>query len=210
MRDGHGVIPRHADLDVYIQRLFRRPEAAMAVLGRGPSAAPLNDQADSLSLSVPMAERVSLLDNELRGQLRLLADQAAEFSDADSLNRLEWEGIALLIAIRELRRHFPRVVTLSPRISAVRPASCLRPTANPLLTTFTVCPLASGGNGGANPLGAASPASIRLGSPLRLVGARVDSRGNCIRNTRGYRARASNRGAPWPPWGITNLSWVRF
>jgi hypothetical protein len=109
MTGGHGIVPRHADLDADILRLFRRPEAAMAVLGRGPNAAPLNDQAGPLNVSVPIAERVSLLDNELRSQLRLLADQAAEFSDGDSLDQLEWEGIALLIAIRELRRHFPEL-----------------------------------------------------------------------------------------------------
>lgn len=98
-----------ADLDADISRLFRHPEQALAVLGRGPNAAPLSDQAASLSATLPLADRVRLLDRELRGQLRLLADQAAEFSDSDSLDQLESEGIALLIAIRELHRLFPEL-----------------------------------------------------------------------------------------------------
>jgi hypothetical protein len=100
----------YVDLDVDIRRLFRHPSRAFAVLGRGADAAPQADQTKPLSASIPVMSRLQLLDAEFRGQLRLLADQVEEFDDAETRTQLEWEAIALLIAIRELRRHIPELV----------------------------------------------------------------------------------------------------
>lgn len=50
-----------------------------------------------------------MLDTELRNQLHLLADEVQEFDDASVIDRLEAEGLALVIALRELWRHFPDV-----------------------------------------------------------------------------------------------------
>jgi hypothetical protein len=50
-----------------------------------------------------------MLDAELRSQLRLLADQVEEFDDASVTDRLEAEALAIVIALRELWRHFPDV-----------------------------------------------------------------------------------------------------
>lgn len=106
-----GRVPAgYIDLDADIMRLFRRPSRAFAVLGRGPAAASPADQTKPLSASIPVMSRLELLDAEFRGQLKLLADQVEEFDDAETRAQLEWEAIALLIAIRELRRHIPELV----------------------------------------------------------------------------------------------------
>lgn len=49
-----------------------------------------------------------MLELELFGQLQLLADIAAEFEGAER-ERTEAEGMALLIALRELWRHLPEL-----------------------------------------------------------------------------------------------------
>lgn len=50
-----------------------------------------------------------MYEHELRSQFQLLASQVEELEGVD-LERLEAEGMALLIAIRELRRHFPELI----------------------------------------------------------------------------------------------------
>jgi hypothetical protein len=50
-----------------------------------------------------------MLDTELRSQLHLLAEQVGEFDDVSVIDRLEAEALAIVIALRELWRHFPEV-----------------------------------------------------------------------------------------------------
>jgi hypothetical protein len=92
-----------------IRILFRTPESALAIFGEGPAAFPRGWREDALSTTIPLVERLSLLDRELRRQLHLLAEQVAEFEDEESLGRLEAEAIAVLIALRELHRHAPEL-----------------------------------------------------------------------------------------------------
>jgi hypothetical protein len=91
-----------------IRRLFRQPDSALAVFGVGPATFPGDWRRDALNPSLPMGERVRRYERELRAQLGLLAAQVDEFEGGE-LERLEAEGIAVLIAIRELWRHFPEL-----------------------------------------------------------------------------------------------------
>jgi hypothetical protein len=52
---------------------------------------------------------VHLYEQELRSQLKLLADQVGEFDEGADLDRLEAEGLSVLIALAEFWRHFPEV-----------------------------------------------------------------------------------------------------
>jgi hypothetical protein len=102
------------ELERLIRRLFRRAriDAARAVFGVGQAAFPTSWQKQALSPAIPVQERLAMYQRELIGGLKLLADQVPEFEGPD-LDRLESEGIALLIAIRELRHHFPELGELS-------------------------------------------------------------------------------------------------
>jgi hypothetical protein len=92
-----------------VQRLFRNADQALASLGRGPMAASPGARRAVVSSEIPTRDRLGMLDTELRSQLRLLADEVQEFEDASVIDRLEAEALALVIALRELWRHFPDV-----------------------------------------------------------------------------------------------------
>jgi hypothetical protein len=81
----------------------------MAVFGAGPAIlGSAWERRTELDRLLPAQLRIEMYERELREQFHLLAQQAAEFEGNDRL-LLEAEGIAVLIAIRELRRHFPEL-----------------------------------------------------------------------------------------------------
>jgi hypothetical protein len=92
-----------------VRRLFRNPDQALASLGRGLMAAPPRSRKAIVSSAIPTSTRLRMLDTELRSQLHLLAEQVGEFDDVSVIDRLEAEALAIVIALRELWRHFPEV-----------------------------------------------------------------------------------------------------
>ena len=97
-----------AELVDLIRQLFRDPDRGLAVVGAGGAAFSARARKRPLDREIPALERLGMYQLELRGQLELLAAQVSEFEGAD-LDRLEAEGVAVLVAMRELRRHFPEL-----------------------------------------------------------------------------------------------------
>ncbi len=92
-----------------IEMLFDTPDQALAVIGQGPMAASRQGRKASVDPAIPTTERLQMMALELRGQLSLLARQRREIDDTLSTARFEAEGLAVLVALRELWRHFPDV-----------------------------------------------------------------------------------------------------
>jgi hypothetical protein len=92
-----------------VPRLFRQTDQALAIVGVGPMATPVSSRRPPADSSVEITERLLGYEQELLDQLQLLSQQAQEFDDDVLLGRIEAEGLALLIALRELWRFFPQV-----------------------------------------------------------------------------------------------------
>ena len=113
---GFGVLKRPAidtELSNAIDSLFRNTDAARAVFGEGPAAFPESWLGTNVSPAIPIQERVRMLDREYRGQLIFLVRQLEELGEGDEI-RLEAEGMAFLICLRELMRHFPEILIDPP------------------------------------------------------------------------------------------------
>ena len=96
------------DLIKVIRELFRDPDGALGMVGVGRAATAPVARKHRLDSTIPIVDRLKMYELDLRGQLELLAEQVPEFEGAD-LDRLEAEGVAMLVAMRELWRHFPEL-----------------------------------------------------------------------------------------------------
>jgi len=107
----------HPDLERDIDRLFRaipplpdRIEAAYAVFGLGPASSDPSDRKATLDANEPLPSRLKQYETDLRRGLHLCAEQIDEFEPTHPyVAELQGQGMATLIALRELYRHFPEV-----------------------------------------------------------------------------------------------------
>jgi hypothetical protein len=98
-------------LEADITALFPdRRDAALAAAGLDSTIDP-SDRNRPLDTSRPLADRILAYEKALRDDLHLCARQVEEFPESDPyVLDLRGQGMAILIGLRELRRHFPELL----------------------------------------------------------------------------------------------------
>lgn len=92
-----------------IERLFDDPSAAYALLGEGRRVVPDDWYEEELSIKTSVPKRARSLEQRLEKYVVQMSEESAEYGSSDETRRLRAEATGLLIALRELRRHFPEV-----------------------------------------------------------------------------------------------------
>jgi len=100
------VYPMSEPLNRALEDLFDDPSVAFGLLGIDEGSSSENSRAQPLDLRIAEGERARRLRAVLE---RYVLDMAAEREELgeEELPRLRAESTAMLVALRELMRHFP-------------------------------------------------------------------------------------------------------
>lgn len=89
-----------------IEDLFNDSSVAWGLLGGNEGVNPLNEGARPGEIDRIAIDRARKLRATLEGYVMVMASEAEELGD-EEVPRLRAEATALLVALRELMRHFP-------------------------------------------------------------------------------------------------------
>lgn len=92
-----------------LEALFEDPAPALQVLGAGSRALPGSWYEEALAPSVSASRRARMLCSRLESYIEQMAQESAELASQPDTERLQFEAKGLLIALREVIRHFPEV-----------------------------------------------------------------------------------------------------
>ncbi len=86
-------------------KLFGDMNIPNNILGLGVLPKDMLDK--SLGCNILVEERLQILLNKIQGYIMSMADESEEYGSEHETFRLQSEGIGLLLAYREIIKHFP-------------------------------------------------------------------------------------------------------
>lgn len=84
-------------------------QTSMALDPLGADIGPGQRFGDDLDISLPAFERASRLKRELESIISQMAVESAEIGCNETTDTFRMQSIGILIALRELQRHFPEL-----------------------------------------------------------------------------------------------------
>jgi len=98
--------PLSGELERAVALLFDDPTQGLGLLGISDESPPAGALEEPLSTDLPVEERAEGLRLRLERYVSQMADEVSELGDSE-MERLRSEATGLLIALREVVRHFP-------------------------------------------------------------------------------------------------------
>lgn len=95
------------DFRAAIESLFEQTSMALDPLG--VNVGPGQRFGDDLDTSLPASERASRLKDKLESIILQMAAESAEIGSDETTDTFRMQSIGILIALRELQRHFPEI-----------------------------------------------------------------------------------------------------